>query len=154
MGLMAMDLLGSGQSLACSGDLRPDGFTELLFQLLIRYQGAPGHSAEIRVTNYLAWPMHIGMTLEEIDEFCAVHGESIRLMFLGKDDARLEREQRRVVPSHEPDDGEWADVLTAMRLAMRGGAVARVAAGGRIDGYRGRMPKKCCCLSKRGSPCF
>ena len=139
-GIMAMNLLSSGQSLAYSGDLRADRFAELLFQLLVRYQGHPDHSGEIGVTDYLAWPMHIRMTLEEIDEFCAEHGESVRLAFLAKDGAQLDREQRRGMPPHEPDDGEWADGLTAMRIAMRGGTVARVAAGGGIDGYRGRMP--------------
>ena len=44
------------------------------------------------------------------------------------------------MPSHEPDDDEWADGLTAMRIVMRGGTAARVAVGGRINGYRGRMP--------------
>ena len=141
-GNMAMRLLGSGRSLAYSGDLRVHDFdfTDLLFQLLVRYQGHPDHSGEIGVTDYLAWPMHIRMTLEEIDQFCTEHGESIRLAFLTKDGAQLEREQRQAIPSHEPDDGEWADGLTAMRIAMRGGTVARVAAGGRVDGYRGRMP--------------
>lgn len=141
-GNMAVRLLGSGRSLAYSGDLRAHDFdfTDLLFQLLVRYQGHPDHSGEIGVTDYLAWPMHIRMTLEEIDQFCTEHGKSIRLAFLTKDGARLERERRQTMPSHEPDDGEWADGLTAMRLAMRGGTVARVAAGGRVNGYRGRMP--------------
>ena len=140
MGVMAMNLLSSGQSLAYSGDLRADHFAELLSELVIRYRGHPNHSAEIGVTDYLAWPVHIRMTLEEIDEFCAEHGEAARLVFLAKDGARLEREQRRTMPSHEPDDDEWADGLTAMRIAMRGGTAARVAVGGRINGYRGRMP--------------
>ena len=141
-GNMAMHLLGSGQSLAYSGDLRTHDFdfTDLLFQLLVRYQGHPDHSGEIGVTDYLAWPMHIRMTLEEIDEFCTEHGKAIRLAFLTKDGAWLDRGQRRVMSPHEPDKGEWADGLTAMRVAMRGGTVARVAAGGRVDGYRGRMP--------------
>lgn len=141
-GNMAANLLGSGRSLAYSGDLRADDFdfVDLLFQLLIRYRGHPDHSGEIGVTDYLAWPMHIRMTLEELDEFCVGHGESARLVFLAEDGAQLEREQRRAMPPHEPDDGEWADGLTAMRIAMRRGTVARVAAGGRIDGYRGRMP--------------
>ena len=141
-GTMAVNMLGSGWSLAYSGDLRAYDFdfTDLLFQLLVRYQGHPHHSGAIGVTDYLAWPMHIRMTLDEIDEFCTGHGESTRLVFLTKDGARLGREQRRVMPPHEPDEGEWADGLTAMRVAMRGGTVARVAAGGRIDGYRGRMP--------------
>ena len=44
------------------------------------------------------------------------------------------------MPSHEPDDGEWESGLTAMRATMCGETVARIAAGGRIEGYKGRMP--------------
>lgn len=51
------------------------------------------------MTDYLAWPAHIRMTLEEVDEFCAEHGETARAVFLANDDARLEREQRRVYVS-------------------------------------------------------
>ena len=140
MGSMAMNLLASGRSLAYGGDLRANGFTDLLFQLLIRYRGHPRHCGEIAVTDYLAWPVHIRMTLEEIDEFCAEHEEAARLVFLAQNGTRLERKQRRSMPSHEPDDGEWAEGLTAMRRAMRGETDARIAAGGRTDGYRGRMP--------------
>ena len=140
MGTMATNLLASGRSLAYGGDLRADGFTDLLYQLLIRYRGHPRHCGTIAVTDYLAWPVHIRMTLDEIDEFCAGHEASARLVFLAQDGARLEREQRRAMPPHEPGGGEWEDGLTAMRIAMRGETVARVAAGGRIDDYRGRMP--------------
>ena len=140
MGHIAMRMLGSGQSLAYGGDLRADGFTDLLFQLLIRYRGHPNHCGEVGVTDYLAWPVHIRMTLDEVDEFCAGHGESVRLAFLGQDGSRPGWERRRAMPSHEPDDGEWESGLTAMRATMCGETVARIAAGGRIENYKGRMP--------------
>ena len=137
---MAANLLASGRSLAYGGDLRANGFADRLFQLLIRYRGHPRHCGEVAVTDYLAWPVHIRMTLEEIDELCAEHEEAPRLVFLKRNGAELERKQRRSMPPREPDDGEWAEGLTAMRRAMRGETNARIAAGGRTDGYRGRMP--------------
>ena len=39
MAELALALLSSGTSLAYGGDLRAHGFTELLFELLMRYQG-------------------------------------------------------------------------------------------------------------------
>ena len=137
---MAANLLASGRSLAYGGDLRADGFADLLYQSLIRYRGHPRHRGTIAVTAYLAWPAHIRMTPDELDEFCAGHEAAARLAFLARDGARLEPERRRAMPPREPDAGEWEDGLTAMRIAMRGATVARVAAGGRIDGFRGRMP--------------
>ena len=140
MGTMAVDLLADGRSLAYGGDLRADGFPDLLFQSLIRYRGHPDHRGEIGVTDYLAWPVHIRMTREQIVEFRAGHGEAVRLAFLARDGSRLGWEQRLAISPHEPDDGEWREGLTAMRAAMREETAARVVAGGRIDGYRGRMP--------------
>lgn len=140
MGHIAMHLLASGQSLAYGGDLRANGFTDLLFQLLIRYRGHPEHCGEIGVTDYLAWPVHIRMALDEIDEFCAGHGESVRLAFLDRNGGRLEWDRRRAMSPREPDDGEWESGLSAMRATVCGETVARIAAGGRIEGYKGRMP--------------
>lgn len=140
MGHIAMHLLASGQSLAYGADLRADEFPGLLLQLLIRYQGHPHHSGKIAVTDYLAWPVHIRMTLEQLDEFCVGHGEAVRLAFLDRDGARLEWDRRRAMPPREPDAGEWESGLSAMRAAVCGETVARIAAGGRIEGHKGRMP--------------
>ena len=62
MAALASHLLSSGTSLAYGGDLRLYGFTELLFELIVRYQDHPSHSGKITVTDYLAWPVHIRMT--------------------------------------------------------------------------------------------
>ena len=140
MGHIAMHLLASGQSLAYSADLRADGFPDLLLQLLIRHQGHSHHCGKIAVTDYLAWPVHIRMTLEQLDEFCVGHGEAVRLTFLAQDGAKLTWEQRRAMPPREPGAGEWESGLSAMRATMCGETVARIAAGGRIEGYKGRMP--------------
>ena len=140
MGNIAMHLLASGQSLAYGADLRADEFPDLLLQLLVRYQGHPHHCGKIAVTDYLAWPVHIRMTLEQLDEFCVGHGEAVRLAFLDRDGARLEWDRRRAMSPCEPDAGEWESGLSAMRATMCGETVARIAAGGRIEGYKGRMP--------------
>ena len=140
MAELALSLLASGTSLAYRGDLRKDGFTELLFELLMRYQGHPRHSGKIGVTDYLAWPVHIRMTAGELAAFSAGHEGAARLVFLARDGSRLEQEQRLELPSHEPDDNEWAEGLTGMRVVMWQETRARIVLGGRVAGYKGRMP--------------
>ena len=137
---LALSLLSSGVSLAYGGDLRKGGFTELLFELLTRYRDHPRHSGKIGVTDYLAWPVHIRMTAGELAAFSAGHEGAARLVFLARDGDRLEQEQRLELPSHEPDDDEWAEGLTGMRVVMRQETQARIVLGGRVEDYKGRMP--------------
>ena len=140
MAEIALHLLSSGTSLAYGGDLRAHGFTELLFELVARYRGHPHHSGEITVTDYLAWPVHIRMTADNLAAFSSAHEGSTHLVFLARDGSRLEREQRLELPVHEPDDDEWAEGLTTMRVVMRKETQVRIVLGGKVDGYKGRMP--------------
>ena len=141
MAEIALHVLASGRSLAYGQDLRKHGFTELLLELVGRYRDHPRHSRMIAVTDYLAWPVHIRMTSNQIAAFSAEHEVVARLVFLAQDGARLAREQRLKLPTHEPDDDEWAEGLTAMRTVMRGETQARIFLGGRIEGYKGTMPR-------------
>ena len=140
MAEIALHLLSSGMSLAYGGDLRANGFTELLFELVVRYRDHPHHSGKITVTDYLAWPVHIRMTADDLAAFTASHEKVAHLVFLALDGSRLEREQWLELPVHEPDDNEWAEGLTAMRLVMRKETQARIVLGGRVKDYKGRMP--------------
>ena len=140
MAELALSLLSSGTSLAYGGDLRANGFTELLFELLTRYQGHPHHSGKITVTDYLAWPVHIRMTADDLAAFASGHEGAARLVFLARDGSRLGQEQRLELPSHEPDDDEWAEGLTRMRVVMRQETQARIVLGGRVEDYKGSMP--------------
>ena len=66
MDRLALHLLASGASLAYGGDLRANGFTDWLFELVSRYQ-RPASGVRIGVTNYLAWPIHISMDTDELE---------------------------------------------------------------------------------------
>ena len=136
----ALEVLASGWSLAYGGDLRKHGFTELLAELVLRYQGHPRHGGTVDVTDYLAWPVHIQLTTDALAEFEAQHGPAVRLVFLGLDGIRLGREERQALHVREPDEDEWTHGLTAMRRVMRGDIRSRILLGGRVEGYRGAMP--------------
>lgn len=140
MAEIALHLLSSGTSLAYGGDLRRHGFTELLFELIIRYQDHPHHGGRIAVTDYLAWPVHIQMTKKELSTFSAAHEKSTRLIFLARNGAQMAREERFKLPAHEPDKDEWTEGLTTMRTVMQKGTQARIVLGGKVNGYKGRMP--------------
>ena len=140
MAEVALHLLASGRSLAYGGDLRRHGFTELLFELVGRYRNHPRHRGTISVTDYLAWPVHIKMTSNELAAFTAEHDAAVSLVFLARDGVRLGREQRMRLSEREPDDDEWTEGLTSMRTVMRGEIQARVVLGGRVEGYKGTMP--------------
>lgn len=159
---VAVWLLAEGMSLAYGGDLRKNGFTEILFDLLIRYQGHPQHNHPVTITNYLAWPVHAAMTADKLADFSAGHQVAAGLVFLGPNGERLETGQRPVRAVREPspngwearltamrkkyaagrqlNQNEWETGLTAMRKVMRDETQARVVLGGRLDNYKGRMP--------------
>lgn len=140
MAEVALLALASGRSLAYGGDLRRDGFTELLAELVMRYRGHPRHGESIGVTDYLAWPVHIRMTSDELSAFSAAHEAAVRLVFLSMDGGLIAREERLTLRAHEPDQEEWSKGLTAMRIVMRGDVCARIVLGGRVQGYKGAAP--------------
>ena len=134
----AIYLLASGASLAYGGDLRRQGFTELLFELVMRYRRK--EETRARVTDYLAWPVHIRMTPDDLGKHRARLVKFAQLVLIGLDGNRMPIEDRKGLPSREPTDNEWSTGLTSMRQVMRGETDARIVLGGRVEGYRGNMP--------------
>lgn len=135
---IATHLLANGSDLAYGGDLRPGGFTELLFELLYRYRSGAG-AGGAHITNYLPWPVHIGMDVDKIIDVASGLGQ-IRLRLIGRSGEDISIKERQNVPSRQPSEHEWSEGLTSMRKVMCAETDARVALGGRVEGYRGRMP--------------
>ena len=157
MAEIALHLLASGRSLVYGGDLRRHGFTELLADLVGRYRDHPRHRGTIAITDYLAWPVHIRMTPNDLAAFSAEHGPAVRLVFLTLDGARLARERRLKLPEHDPQEEEWTKGLTAMRITMCDDIQARIVLGGRVEGYKGAMPgiaEEASLSLERGQPIF
>lgn len=130
--------LERGYDLAYGGDPRPNGFTEFLKDTAFDYRrlGDP----RPRFTDYLAWPVHIRLASRDLLDMEERFGEIGRLVLLSEDGRRLTMADRVDISSREPADDEWADGLSAMRGAMTAESSARVVLGGRVEGYRGRMP--------------
>ena len=137
---IAAHVLACGANLAYGGDLREDGFTELLFELVMRYR-REGQTADApRVTNYMAWPVHIQMTTDELNTTADELSNTAMLVLIGQDGGRLALEERQALVVCEPDEDEWSNGLTTMRQLMRDETDARILLGGRVDGYMGCMP--------------
>ena len=123
------------------GDLRQNGFTELLSEMLVRYRPVgEAFYGYLGVTNYLAWPVHIRMPIGEIEEFDEMLTESGRLVCLDKTGNPMTLEERRPMREIEPTDDDWNCGLTAMRQRMLKETDVRIILGGRVDGYKGVMP--------------
>ena len=142
MAEVALHLIASGARLAYGGDLRPDGFTELLFELVLRYQrrrDSDDHDTR-RVTNYLAWPVHITLEAETLSDISAQLGGYCELVCLTIDGRRLAAQAWPSRPIRQPTSEEWATGLSAMRRVMREATTARIVIGGRVSDYMGHMP--------------
>lgn len=139
MDRLALHLLASGASLAYGGDLRANGFTDWLFELVSRYQ-RPASEVRIGVTNYLAWPIHISMDTDELEAISDSLAGTGELVCLTQEGRRLDPAAWSQRALHQPTDEEWAAGLTAMRRVMRGATQARIVLGGRVAGYKGTMP--------------
>jgi hypothetical protein len=141
MAEIARHLLALGVRLVYGGDLRSNGFSELLFELVARHRrDADADDQRVGVVNYLAWPVHIRMAVADIEQ---AHSDLIgtaELICLGLDGSRQSLDTRRQLPQQQPTEAEWCDGLTAMRKIMLCETQARVVLGGRVEQYKGVMP--------------
>ena len=137
---LALQLLAAGTNLAYGGDLRANGFTQLLFQLVLRYTSTSDLKSTVRVTNHLAWPVHIGTPVHRIEALAAELRGAAELVLLRCDGTPLAMDARRGLVTREPSGDEWLSGLTAMREFQRSCTDARVLLGGQVVNYKGRMP--------------
>ncbi len=132
---LARHVLAAGGSLAYGGDLREDGYTAALLELLETYE-SPGRPAAERVSDYLAWHLFRQLSTRErayLAGLATVVGVP-------------------APPDVDPDlpglyDGtsdlaRWsrARCLTAMRVRMTADIDVRVVLGGRTTGGAGFYP--------------
>lgn len=141
MAEVARHLLAMGARLMYGGDLRPSGFSEILFELIARYRRDSDVDDErVGVTNFLAWPVHVSLSsneLKRLSESLTGVAEVICLTMTGEVIPLADRFQ---LSSCVPSDSEWRDGLTAMRETMAKMADARVILGGKTDRFKGQMP--------------
>lgn len=140
METVAARLLAFGYRLAYGGDLRPDGFTERLFEFAATYDRSAVSNGVSAVTDYLAWPVHVRMAPEEKHALAEGLGDVANVSWLSLDGKSMDATECIDMPSREPDAETWAGGLTAMRKTMTAGTDARLVLGGKVEDYKGTLP--------------
>lgn len=141
MAEVARYLLSMGARLLYGGDLRSGGFTEVLFELVARHRrDADLGDGRVGVSNYLAWPVHISLPAEEVKRLSEAIKGVAELAFLTADGKVMSADERQRLAPRQATDVEWIEGLTAMRNMVTRMSHARIILGGRVEGYKGRMP--------------
>ena len=138
---VARHLLAMGARLMYGGDLRPGGFTELLFELVMRHRrDAEAGDDRVGVSNFLAWPVHVNLPPEQVKQLSEDLSGVAELVCLAADGSVMSPEERQRLAPRPATDDEWAAGLTAMRNVMTRESNARIVLGGRVQDFKGRMP--------------
>jgi len=157
METIAAKLLAFGYRLAYGGDLRPDGFTERLFEFATTYDRSAVSNGVSAVTDYLAWPVHVSMAPEQKHALAERLGDMADISWLSRDGKSMDATECIEMPSRNPDAETWAHGLTAMRKAMTAGTNARLVLGGKVEGFKGALPgiaEETLLALQRGQPVY
>ena len=141
MAEVARYLLAMGARLLYGGDLRPKGFTEVLFELVARHRrDADLGDERVGVSNFLAWPVHVSLSAAQLRQLSEAMRGVAELVCLDVDGEIMPETERQQLAPRPATPDEWAAGLTAMRDFMTRLSSARVVLGGRVEGFKGRMP--------------
>lgn len=138
---LARHLLTRGASLIYGGDLREGGFTEFLFCEANALQ-ARLQSEEIRIINYLAWPLYRNDTKGIISwKARYMHIADMVEVAIPKDVEPLVANTNLFIPpSNTQNQYIWSRCLTEMRVQMISNSNFRIYAGGKCSGFKGKLP--------------
>lgn len=157
MAEVARHLLALGARLIYGGDLRAYGFTELLFELVARHRRDGDLGGERPgVVSYLPWPVHNSKKASDIQALAHDLAGIAEIHCLDRQGHEIALDKLAREP-RSPTDEDWTDGLTAMRRVLTEAADARVVLGGRVTGYKGRMPgiaEEALFALKTGQPVF
>jgi hypothetical protein len=134
---LARHLISAGATLIYGGDLRQHGYTELLFEVAVRYHNATADHVP-SFTNWLPWPTHLELSPNVIKQREEELGEHATLVRLARDGTSIPRDE--IVAPTPALTMDWIAGLTSMRMRATEECDARIALGGPVEKYRGRMP--------------
>lgn len=136
---IARHILIRGGSLIYGGDLREDGFTRFLVNAAASIDNRePIQKATI--DNYLAWPIYVDC---EEEMLLKAHYSSFIIFneIPPPEDIIDKIDVKYKLPPSTPDNCYiWSRCLTTMRQISIEKSFARICAGGKLSGYKGKMP--------------
>ena len=133
-------ILKANGKMIYGGDLREKGATELFRDLAKQYGQKEKAEANVQyIKNYLAWPLYNDLTKEKEADYLA---SRIELKRAKPGVAVLSDEVDQYIPYvlSEESKIKWATSLTQMRTDSISESAARIAAGGKSQGFSGFMP--------------
>ena len=139
--VLAKYLLGCSATLVYGGDLRVDGFTRNLI-LEARILQDKLQSKEIYLKNYISWPIYLEET-ENLKTLWADNADILELIKVDIDNSvenLVISKDKFLIPNTENNCYIWSKSLTKMRKTMIESCSAKICAGGRENGYKGKMP--------------
>ncbi|MGH6814348.1 MAG: hypothetical protein ACREC6_01440 [Hyphomicrobiaceae bacterium] len=139
MAEIARYLLANGSRLLYGGDLRPGGFTELLSELVARRRPEEA-DAKPAVANFLPWPVHMSLSPDEVGKWADGLGPHVELVCLSREGGTISPARRAKLKPAAPTPADWSRGLSSMRKVLTKLSEARVILGGRVEGYKGKMP--------------
>jgi hypothetical protein len=129
-------ILSVGGGLTYGGDLRNGGFTSIICDLVEVYKDFE-NSSDKRFVNYLAWPLSLELTNEHILKY------KNRVSFIPIAPPKhlsIKDQSQFLKPGTLETQLIWADCLSSMRDEMDKNCQARIFIGGRVHGFKGRLP--------------
>jgi hypothetical protein len=136
---LARHLLARSATLIYGGDLRPDGFTEfILDEAAILKERIRGDLQTIE--NHLAWPLYVSEP--EIVSWRARYSQVMKTEeYEIPVDVAAGVSKELFLPPNTPENSYvWSRCLTEMREKSIDSSTVRICAGGKLSGYKGKMP--------------
>lgn len=136
---VARHLLARSATLLYGGDLRLGGFTEFVLDEARILKNRLGEAAP-PVENHLAWPLYVSDP--EITAWRAKYHEIMETVEHEiPGDVANDLDKGTYLPPNTPLNSYiWSRCLTEMREKSISSSSARICAGGRLTGYKGKMP--------------
>ncbi len=136
---LARHLLARSATLLYGGDLRPGGFTEFILDEARILKDRLVETAP-HVENHLAWPLYVSDS--ETTAWRAKYHqimETVEYEIAG--DVAEGLDKGIFLPPNTPRNSYiWSRCLTEMREKSIASSTVRICAGGRLTGYKGKMP--------------
>lgn len=133
---IARYLIAFGATLMYGGDLRNQGFTDLISQLVLSYKSKEVDG--VLLQNYLAWP--IINTLTEDEEVAKVDKVKFIKCEIPKGLPKNSKPESYTDPKTVEEFYGWKRSLTSMRKIMMEENFARIFLGGKLKDFKGKYP--------------
>lgn len=138
---IARHLLARGATLVYGGDLREDGYTDFIFKEAFALQSRL-RTEDIHLENHISWPIYLKDS-NMVKEWKAMYRKIAKMEEVMPPDDVIQLipdNDQYLSPTNTQNLFVWSRCLTKMRSDMIESCDIRICAGGRLDGYKGKMP--------------